>query len=447
MPVPVRADTGELIRQELLAKIRDHTARVGVVGLGYVGLPFAVEKAKVGFPVIGIERNPLRAAAVNQGKNYISDVNDDDLWQLVAQGRLSAVTTFYVVPDLDVVVICVPTPLTRNLTPDLQYVENVTREISSRLRPGQLITLESTTYPGTTEGLMRPILEASGLKAGVDFFLAHSPERVDPGNKRYTTKNTSKVVGATDPASLEVAVAFYQQTIQQVVPVSSAATAELVKVFENTFRAVNIALVNELAMLCDRLGLNVWEVLDAAFTKPFGILPFYPGPGVGGHCIPIDPHYLEWKAKEVNFNTHFIALAGEINRKMPEFVREKALRVLNRLGVAPSRARILVLGVAYKRDLGDYRESPAIEVVRLLRRDGADVVYHDPYVPAFREPDLEMESTPLTEGLVATADLVLITTDHSNIDYAWVVGHARHVFDTRNATRGVHHHREKITLL
>ncbi|MES4787745.1 MAG: UDP-N-acetyl-D-glucosamine dehydrogenase, partial [Nitrospiraceae bacterium] len=225
------------------------------------------------------------------------------------------------------------------------------------------------------------------------------------------------------------------------------AAAELVKVFENTFRAVNIALVNELAMLCDRLGLNVWEVLDAAFTKPFGILPFYPGPGVGGHCIPIDPHYLEWKAKEVNFNTHFIALAGEINRKMPEFVREKALRVLNRLGVVPSRSRILVLGVAYKRDLGDYRESPAIEVIRLLRKDGADVVYHDPYVPVFREPDLEMESQPLTAELVAGADLVIITTDHSNVDYAWVVEHARHVFDTRNATRNVRQHREKITLL
>ncbi len=435
------------VRETLIARIRAHAAHVGVVGLGYVGLPFAVEKAKVGFPVTGIDQNPLRVAAVNRGENYIPDVRDEELSQVVRDGRLRAVTTFDVVPELDVIVICVPTPLTKNLTPDLQYVEHVTREISRRLRPGQLISLESTTYPGTTEGVMRPILEASGLKAGVDFFLAHSPERVDPGNKRYTTKNTNKVVGATDPVSLEVATSFYEQTIQHVVTVSSAAAAELVKVFENTFRAVNIALVNELALLCDRLGLNVWEVLDAAFTKPFGILPFYPGPGVGGHCIPVDPHYLEWKAKEVNFNTHFIALAGEINRKMPEFVREKTFRILNRLGIVPSKARILTLGVAYKRDLGDYRESPAIEVIRLLRQDGADVVYHDPYVPVFRLPDLEMESEPLTEQLVAGADLVIITTDHSNIDYAWVVEHARHVFDTRNATRAVRHHREKITLL
>lgn len=435
------------VKARLLARIRAREAHVGVVGLGYVGLPFAVEKAKVGFPVTGIEQNPLRAAAINRGENYIPDVRDEELAQLVREGRLRAVTTFDVVPDLDVIVICVPTPLTKNLTPDLQYVENVTREVARRLRPGQLVTLESTTYPGTTDEVMRPILEASGLRVGVDFFLAHSPERVDPGNKRYTTKNTNKVVGASDPASREVAIAFYEQTILHVVPVSSAAAAELVKVFENTFRAVNIALVNELAMLCDRMGLNVWEVLDAAFTKPFGILPFYPGPGVGGHCIPIDPHYLEWKAKELNFNTHFIALAGEINRKMPEFVREKALRVLNRLGVVPSKARILVLGVAYKRDLSDYRESPALQVIRLLRADNADVVYHDPYVPAVHEPDLEMRSQPLTDEIVSTVDLVLITTDHSNIDYHWVVERARHVFDTRNATRHVNQHRDKITLL
>jgi len=447
MATPVGSVADQEIREELIARIRSRAAQVGVVGLGYVGLPFAVEKAKVGFRVTGIEQNPIRAAAINRGESYIPDVNSDELAQLVRDGRLGAVTTFDVVPDLDVIVICVPTPLTKNLTPDLRHVENVTRELARGLRPGQLVSLESTTYPGTTEGVMRPILEASGLKAGKDFFLAHSPERVDPGNKRYTTRNTSKVVGATDPASLEVAVAFYEQTIQRVIPVSSAAAAELVKVFENTFRAVNIALVNELAMLCDRLGLNVWEVLDAAFTKPFGILPFYPGPGVGGHCIPVDPHYLEWKAKEVNFNTHFIALAGEINRKMPEFVWEKTVRVLNRLGVVPSRARILVLGVAYKRDLGDCRESPAIQVIRLLRKEGVDVVYHDPYVPAIREPDLEMESQPLSEELVGGADLVIITTDHSKIDYGWVVAHARHVFDTRNATRDVKKFRERITLL
>jgi len=434
-------------KEELLQKIRDKTAIVGVVGLGYVGLPFAVEKAKVGFKVIGIENNPLRAAKVNRGENYIQDVRDEELRELVSKGLIVADTGFERVPEMDVIVICVPTPLTKNLTPDLQYVEKVTREIALRLRPGQLVSLESTTYPGTTEEVMLPILESSDLKVERDFFLVHSPERVDPGNKRYTTHNICKVVGGVGPNSLEVGVAFYSQTVKRVIPVSSAKVAEMVKVFENTFRAVNIALVNELALLCDRMGISVWEVLEAAFTKPFGIMPFWPGPGVGGHCIPVDPHYLEWKAKELNFNTHFIALAGEINRKMPEFVREKANRILNCLGIPPSRAKILVLGVAYKRDLNDYRESPAIEVIRLLRADGAEVVYHDPYVPSFRDGDLAMESKPLTAELLSAQDLVIITTDHTNIDYAWVVACAKHVFDTRNATKDVRENRHKITLL
>jgi nucleotide sugar dehydrogenase len=434
-------------KDRLIQKIRNKEAIVGVVGLGYVGLPFAVEKAKVGFKVIGIENNPVRAAKVNRGENYIQDVRDEELRELVSKGLIVADTGFERVPEMDVIVICVPTPLTKNLTPDLQYVEKVTREIAARLRPGQLISLESTTYPGTTEEVMLPILESSGLKVERDFFLVHSPERVDPGNKRYTTRNICKVVGGVGPNSLEVGVAFYSQTVERVIPVSSAKVAEMVKVFENTFRAVNIALVNELALLCDRMGISVWEVLEAAFTKPFGIMPFWPGPGVGGHCIPVDPHYLEWKAKELNFNTHFIALAGEINRKMPEFVREKANRILNRLGIPPSRAKILVLGVAYKRDLNDYRESPAIEVIRLLRADGAEVVYHDPYVSSFRDGDLTMESKPLTAELLSAQDLVIITTDHTNIDYTWVVAHAKHVFDTRNATKNVRENRHKITLL
>jgi nucleotide sugar dehydrogenase len=348
---------------------------------------------------------------------------------------------------MDVIVIAVPTPLTKNLTPDLSYVRSVATAIAPHLRAGQLISLESTTYPGTTDDVLKPILEASGLKADVDFFLAHSPERVDPGNARYTTKNTNKVVGGVGPASLEVAHAFYAQTIDHVVPVSSAQAAELVKVFENTFRAVNIALVNEMMLLCDRMGLNVWEVLDAAFTKPFGIMPFYPGPGVGGHCIPLDPHYLEWKAREYNFNTHFIALAGEVNRKMPEFVREKALRCLNGLGVAPSKSKVLVLGVSYKRDLGDYRESPAIEVIKLLQGEGAEVVYHDPYVAKFEEHGLAMTGVELTPELVASQDLVVIATDHSDFDYAWLLDHARHVLDTRNATKRVTTNKDKITLL
>ena len=431
----------------VLERIHDRSAIVGMIGLGYVGLPFAVEKAKVGFHVIGIEQNASRAEQVNAGKNYIPDVKDEELRDLVRKGLLEAVTDFSRVPEMDVIVIAVPTPLTKNLSPDLQFVEQVTRELARYVRPGQLICLESTTYPGTTDEIMRPILESSGLKVEEDLFLAHSPERVDPGNKRYTTKNTTKVVGGVGPESQKLAVAFYSQTIERVVPVSSAKAAELVKVFENTFRAVNIALVNEMAMLCDRMELNVWEVLEAAFTKPFGIMPFFPGPGVGGHCIPLDPHYLEWKAKEFNFNTRFIALAGEINRRMPEFVREKAHRVLNQLGVAPSRSKILCLGVSYKRDLGDFRESPAVEVIKLLLTDGADVVYHDPYVPAFEEHGLNMEGVPLTEEVLAQVDLVIILSDHTSVDYRLTVEKAKHVLDTRNATKHLTDLSDKITLL
>ncbi len=432
-------------KETLINKIREKTAIVGVVGLGYVGLPFAVEKARVGYRVIGIEQNPVRAEKVNRGENYIPDIKDEDLRELVGRGLIVADTGFERVPEMDVIVIAVPTPLTRNLTPDLQYVERVTREIAKRLRPGQLVSLESTTYPGTTEEVMLPILESSGLKVERDFFLAHSPERVDPGNKRYTTKNTSKVVGGVGPNSLEVAVAFYSQTIEKVVPVSSAKAAELVKVFENTFRAVNIALVNELTLLCDRMGLNVWEVLDAAFTKPFGIMPFYPGPGVGGHCIPIDPHYLEWKAKELNFNTHFIALAGEINRKMPEFVVEKVSRILNERGKVLKGCRVLLLGVAYKANIGDYRESPAIEVFRLLKQRGAEVVYHDPYVPEFEAHGLRAQGVELTDEVLQESDLVIITTDHKSVDYARVVALAPLILDTRYATRGFQS--EKVILL
>jgi nucleotide sugar dehydrogenase len=433
--------------QNLLDKLHSKSAVVGIVGLGYVGLPFAVEKAKVGFKVLGIEQNIDRAERVNRGDNYIPDIKDDELRDLVRRGLLEAVTDYAQVPEMDVIVIAVPTPLTKNLNPDLQYVENVTRELSRYLRPGQLVSLESTTYPGTTQEVMLPILETSGLKVERDFFLAHSPERVDPGNARYTTKNTNKVVGGVGPQSHKVAVAFYQQTIERVVPVSSAESAELVKVFENTFRAVNIALVNELTILCDRMGLNVWEVLDAAFTKPFGIMPFYPGPGVGGHCIPLDPHYLEWKAREYNFNTHFIALAGEINRGMPRFVREKAHRVLNHLGVAPSRSKILILGVSYKKDLGDYRESPALEVIKLLEEEGALVVYHDPYVPTFEEHGLAMESVPLDDDTLADVNMAIITADHSGVDYGYVVSRVPHVLDTRNATKKLTENRDKITLL
>lgn len=432
----------------LCEKILNRQAIVGVVGLGYVGLPFAVEKAKVGFHVIGIEQNPQRTDKVNRGENYIKDVSDAELRDLVQGGFIEAVTGFERVKEADVVVICVPTPLSKNLTPDLSYVEGVTRNLAAHLRPGQLISLESTTYPGTTDEVLRPILEdTSGLRCGEDFFLAHSPERVDPGNQRYTTKNTNKIVGASDDLSRQAAILFYRETILDVVPVSSAKAAELVKVFENTFRAVNIALVNELLLLCDRLNLNVWEVLDAANTKPFGIMPFYPGPGVGGHCIPLDPHYLEWKAKEYNFETHFIALAGEINRRMPEFVREKAWRVLNRVGLAPSRSRVLILGITYKKDLDDWRESPAVDILQLLQEDGASIDYYDPYIPEIKVKGQVFKSVEFTAAAIARANLVLIATDHSQVDYGFVIHHAQAILDTRGITRRLPDPDQKVTLL
>jgi UDP-N-acetyl-D-glucosamine dehydrogenase len=432
----------------LCEKILARTATVGVIGLGYVGLPFAVEKAKVGFFVVGIEQNPQRSDQVNKAENYIADVDSDVLKQVVASGKLRAVTGFDAVPDLDVLVICVPTPLTQNLTPDLSYVVSVTKGIAKGLRPGQLVTLESTTYPGTTDEIIAPILEETGLRQGQDFFLAHSPERVDPGNQRYTTKNTNKIVGASDPASLAVAQLFYEQTIEHVVSVSSAKAAELVKVFENTFRAVNIALVNELALLCDRMDLNVWEVLDAANTKPFGIMPFYPGPGVGGHCIPLDPHYLEWKAKEFNFETRFIALAGEINRRMPEFVQQKIYRQLNHLGIAPSSSRVLMMGVAYKKDLGDWRESPALRIIKLLLADGVSVAYYDPFVASIQVGGRHLKSEDWHPDQLSNYDLVIITTDHSSVDYDQVVRQSRAVLDTRGVTRRLTgEHMQKVTLL
>ncbi|NPV70683.1 MAG: nucleotide sugar dehydrogenase [Firmicutes bacterium] len=440
--VEARGATAEMLKE----KIRAKAAVVAVVGAGYVGLPLAVEKAKVGFRVWCIDRNPRRVEMLNRGENYILDVKPDELASLVGQGRIRATTEFDALDECDVVIICVPTPLTVNREPDLQYVVHVADKIGERLRRGQLVSLESTTYPGTTQEVVLPRLERSGLKVGEDFFLAFSPERVDPGNARYTTQNTNKLVGGVTPACLDVASTFYSQTILKVIPVSSPAVAEMAKVFENTYRAVNIALVNEMALLCDRMGLSVWEVLDAAFTKPFGIQPFYPGPGVGGHCIPIDPFYLTWKAREYDFSTRFIELAGEINLRMPYFVVEKAARILGTQRKSLRGAKVLILGVAYKKDIPDERESPALKVIQILLKEGAEVSYHDPYIPQIEVTNgdygpaaktVRLWSVPLEDEVLRGADMVIITTDHSCVDYARVVEQAQAVLDVRNATREV----------
>ncbi|MGC7871922.1 nucleotide sugar dehydrogenase [Desulfosporosinus sp. SYSU MS00001] len=437
----------DVIAKALKEKILKHEARIGVMGLGYVGLPLAVEKSKVGFSVIGFDINSVRVDRVNAADNYIGDVKDQDLKDMVGKGLLTATTDFSRLAECDVVIICVPTPLTITRDPDISYIASSSEKIAQYIRPGQLITLESTTYPGTTEEVILPLLEKSGLKVGKDFFLAFSPERVDPGNKRFSTKNTSKVVGGMTPICLEIAYALYMQTITNVVPVSSPAAAELTKVFENTYRAVNIAMVNELMMLCDRMGIDIWEVVEAAGTKPFGIQTFYPGPGVGGHCIPIDPFYLTWKAREYDFHTRFIELAGEINVEVSYYVVNKLVRALNSENKSLKDAKILVLGVAYKKDIDDVRESPALKIMELLRKQGANITYHDPYIPVI-EPHggstVHLESVPLTDEVLSDADGVLILTDHSVVDYARVAEKAKLVVDTRNATKEVQENRDKI---
>lgn len=440
-----------MVKQELLNKISSKTAKIGVVGIGYVGLPLAVEKGKVGYSVTGFDRSEPRVDQINRGENYIKDVRDEELADLVKSGKVSATTDFDRLIDMDVIIVCVPTPLTQNLDPDISYIINVTNLIAKTLKTGQLVSLESTTYPGTTQEVMLPILAKAGLKVGQDYFLAFSPERVDPGNARYTTKNTNKLVGGVTPACLEVASTLYKQTILNVVSVSSPAVAEMAKVFENTFRAINIALVNEMALLCDKMGLNVWEVVEAAGTKPFGIMTFYPGPGVGGHCIPIDPFYLTWKAREYDFHTRFIELAGEINTQMHFFVREKVVRALSEVGKGLKNANILILGVAYKKDIEDFRESPALKVISLLSKDNCNISYYDPFVPSFSEHhgNVQLDMTGIKElkdSDLSGADCVLILTDHSSIDYARVVEKARIVVDTRNATKNVKD-RSKIILL
>jgi len=431
----------------LKQKIIDKTAIISVVGLGYVGLPLAVEKGKVGFKVLGVDQNRARVEQINRGENYVGDVDDAELYDLVKNDKLAASDQFDCLNEADIIVICVPTPLTVNRDPDISYILNVTNEIAPRLRRGQLVTLESTTYPGTTEEVILPLLQQSGLRVGEDFFLAFSPERVDPGNQRFTTKNTSKVVGGVTPACLDVALTFYSQTIQNVVPVSSPAIAELTKVFENTYRSVNIALVNEFMFMCDRMGLDVWEVIDAAATKPFGIQTFYPGPGVGGHCIPIDPFYLTWKARQYDFHTRFIELAGEINIEASYHVVSKVGRALNNTGRCLKGAKIFALGVTYKKDINDIRESPALKIIDLLINESVDISYYDPFVPHLKPHapyKWEMDGRPLSDENLQEADCVLILTDHSSIDYSRVVAQAKLVVDSRNATKAVQEHRERI---
>lgn len=435
----------ECLKKEIL----ERTAKVCVIGLGYVGLPLTVEKAKVGFTVLGIDQNAGRVDQLNQGLSYIQDVNDRELSELVDQNKISATNDFDSIYGQDILIICVPTPLNSTRDPDISYVESVASEISKRLRPGQLIVLESTTYPGTTEEVILPMLEATGLITGIDFFLAYSPERVDPGNKRYTTQNTSKVLGGVSPQCLDVAYCFYQQTITNVVPVSSPSVAEMTKVFENTYRAVNIALVNELMMLCDKMNINVWEVIEAASTKPFGMQTFFPGPGVGGHCIPVDPFYLSWKARQYDYQTRFIELAGQINIEVSNYVVGKVIDVLNMHGKSTKGSRILVIGVTYKKDIADLRESPAIKIISKLLEKGAEVVFFDPYVQVFGGHEFEapVRWVEMTQQQLSQSDCVLIITDHSNIDYEQVVAGANVLVDTRNATKGLKSGREKIVLI
>lgn len=432
----------------LLAKIENNTATVAIIGMGYVGLPLATCVAKIGFPVIGLDVSVERVAQLALGQSYIADVSETELRPLVEAGRIRPTHDFDALAEADVIIICVPTPLTKNRDPDISYIRAAAQAIAPRLRPGCLITLESTTYPGTTQDVLLPILAARGLRVGEDFFLAHSPERVDPGNARYTTHNTNKIVGGLTPACNTVAAAFYRKSILDVIPVSSPGCAEMVKVFENTFRAVNIALVNELAILCDKMGLNVWEVVEAAATKPFGMLTFWPGPGVGGHCIPIDPFYLTWKAREYNFHTRFIELAGEINSYMPQFVREKIIRALGKRGKPLYGANVLLVGMAYKPDLGDWRQSPGLDLFHLLLQDSAHVCFHDPFVPEIEtNQGNRVASSPLDAATLARADCVVIITPHSGFDYAFIVEHSPVVVDTRNACRAVQASRDKIELL
>lgn len=414
-------------------KIQERTARIGVIGLGYVGLPLAVEFARAGYTVYGIDVDGDKVEQLRAHRSYVQDVPDADVREFVAAGRLLPTTDHRVLREADAVSVCVPTPLRKTRDPDIQYIADATAKIRECLHPQMLVVLESTTYPGTTDEILLVEFERTGLKVGRDFHLAFSPERIDPGNPRFNTRNTPKIIGGVTPACTEIAALLYGNVVEQVVTVSSTRSAEMVKLLENTFRAVNIGLVNEIAIICDKLGIDVWEVIDAAATKPFGFMPFYPGPGLGGHCIPIDPLYLSWKLKLFNYNARFIELASEVNTHMPEYVVDKIGRALNRVRKPVNGSRILVLGVAYKKDISDIRESPALDIIKLLEEQGARVAYSDPYVPRLKLDRIALESQPLTGPMLRTYDCAVIVTDHKDFDYDLVAREAPLVVDCRNA--------------
>jgi UDP-N-acetyl-D-glucosamine dehydrogenase len=420
---------------DLLSRIESHDAVVGIIGLGYVGLPLGVAFAEAGFRTLGFDINAGVVAGINEGRSHILDVTSDRLAALAEAGTLEATEDFERLEEADAIVICVPTPLSKTDDPDMSYIFAATDSVRSNLRPGQLIVLESTTYPGTTREMVQPLLEETGLAAGTDFFLAFSPERVDPGNKDWQIENTPKIVGGLTPACHRLAVALYAEALERVVEVSSPEAAELAKILENTFRAVNIGLVNEMAVISDRLGIDVWEVIDAAATKPYGFMRFFPGPGLGGHCIPVDPHFLAWKMKTLHYRTRFIELAAEINAEMPRYVVERVAEALNRVKKPLNGSDILLLGMSYKPDVDDVRESPAFDIVQLLRQRGARVEFHDPYVESVRIDDGIEHSVKLTAERLAAADAVVVTTDHSCVDYGFVTEHATIVVDPRNAIK------------
>jgi UDP-N-acetyl-D-glucosamine dehydrogenase len=423
---------------DLQAKILAKEAKIGVIGMGYVGLPLVLRFGDVGFEVTGFDIDDLKVDKLNSGKSYIKHISSSVIKELLDSGRFIATSDFSELEQMDAVLICVPTPLNENRDPDLSFVESTAAQIAEYTRPGQLVALESTTYPGTTRDVLLPLFQNTGITVGKDLFLVYSPEREDPANPVYGTKNIPKILGGITPTCRDLGEALYSQIVDRVIPLSSAEAAEFTKILENIFRSVNIALVNELKVLANKMGVDIWEVIEAASTKPFGFMPFYPGPGLGGHCIPIDPFYLSWKAREYNYNTRFIELAGEVNSAMPAYVVSRAMEALNASGKCLKGAKILILGLAYKRDVDDTRESPALEIIKMLRDMGGEVFYHDPFIPLIpkvRKHDLKMKSHDLTEDFISGMDAVVVVTDHSSLDYQWIFEHAKIFIDTRNVIK------------